>query len=351
MRALTYAGPREVRVTRVPDAKPADGLGAVVQVSVAGVCGSDLHIYAGHGFSSDIGYCVGHEAVGQIVEIGAEVRRFTVGDRVLLPASLGCTWCAACAGGHVIACAHRREPWKQPCYGMSHRLPGCQAEAVAVPHADVNLLHVPDGVSDDTAILLTDNAPTAWYGARRARIGPGDVVAVIGLGPVGQLAVQAALLMGAARVLAVDPVGYRRAWAAEHGAEPVGVEDPKSAIRELTEGQGCDAVIEAVGADESIALAVSAAGQAGRVSVVGVSRNGAYPFRMEAAQVKELEFSIGLCSAQRELPTLISLAASGRLAPDAIVTHRLGLSDGPAAYAMLADRRDGVGKVVLDPST
>lgn len=349
MRALTYEGPRNVRIATVAD-PTTDDLGAIVQVTCAGVCGSDLHIYAGHGFSNDTGYCVGHEAVGQVVEVGTKVRRFRIGDRVLLPASIGCAWCETCARGHVVACENRREPWKQYSYGMSHRLPGCQAEAVAVPHADVNMLAVPDGISDSTAILLTDNAPTAWYGARRARISHGEIVAVIGLGPVGQLAVQSALLMGAARVLAVDPVEHRLAWAVQHGAEPVSSADPKNAIRELTRGEGCDAVVEAVGADESIALAVSAARQAGRVSVIGVSRNGAFPFRMEAAQTKELEFSIGLCSAQRELPTLLSLAAAGRLAPDWLVTHQIGLSSGASAYAMLADRTDGVGKVVLDPT-
>lgn len=350
MRALTYEGPRDVRISTVADPKPADALGAVIRVAAAGVCGSDLHIYAGHGFSDDTGYCVGHEAVGEVVEIGGEVRRFAVGDRVLLPASIGCALCATCACGNVVACEHRREPWKEYCYGMSSRLPGCQAEAVAVPHADVNLVRVPDGVSDDTALLLCDNAPTAWYGARRARIAPGDVVTVIGLGPVGQLAVLSAFLMGASRVLAVDPVDHRRAWAVEHGAEAVDPGSPKASIKELTGGEGCDAVIEAVGGDETIALAVSAARQAGRVSVVGVSRNGAFPFRMEAAQTKELEFAIGLCSAQRELRALIPLAAAGRLAPDWLITHRLGLSEGPAAYVMLAARSDGVGKVVLDPS-
>lgn len=350
MRALTYRGPRDVGVDTVADPKPADGLGAVVRIDAAGVCGSDLHIYAGHGFSDDTGYCVGHEAVGEVVELGGDVRRFRLGDRVLLPASIGCAFCATCARGHVVACENRRAPWKEYCYGLSNRLPGCQSEAVAVPHADVNLVGVPEGVSDDTALLLCDNAPTAWYGARRARVAPGDVVAVIGLGPVGQLAVRSAFLMGASRVLAVDPVDHRRAWAVAQGAEGVDPSDPKASIKELTRGEGCAAVVEAVGADETLALAVSAARQAGRVSVVGVSRNGAFPFRMEAAQTKELEFAIGLCSAQRELPTLVSLAAAGRLAPDWLITHRLGLSEGPAAYAVLAGRTDGVGKVVLDPS-
>lgn len=350
MRALTYQGPHDLRVTTVPDPAPPDGLGAVVRVTSAGVCGSDLHIYAGHGFSEDVGYCVGHEAVGEVVETGADVRRYALGDRVLLPASIGCVLCAACARGHVAACEHRREPWKEYCYGMSHRLPGCQAEAVAVPHADVNLVAVPGEVTDETAVLLTDNAPTAWYGARRARIAPGDTVAVIGLGPVGQLAVQSALLMGAARVLAADPVDHRRDRAADYGAEPVDPTDPKAHLNELTHGRGCDAVLEAVGADATIALAVSAAAQAGRVSVVGVSQNDALPFRMQAAQTKELEFTIGLCSAQRELPALLTLTAAGRLDPGALVTHRLSLEEGPQAYAMLADRADGVGKMLLDPA-
>lgn len=350
MRALTYQGPRDVAVTAVPDPAPLDGWGAVVRVVQAGVCGSDLHIYEGHGFSDDIGYCVGHEAVGEVVEVGGEVRRFARGERVLLPASIGCVWCGNCARGHVSACEHRREPWKEFCYGMSHRLPGCQAEAVAVPHADLNLVAVPDTVSDEAAVLLTDNAPTAWYGARRARITPGDTVAVIGLGPVGQLAVQSALLMGAARVLGVDPVAHRRDLAVAHGAEPVDPVDPKAHLKELTGGWGCDAVIEAVGADETIALAVSAATRAGRVSIIGVTQNDALPFRMQAAQTKELELAIGLCSAQRELPALTALCSAGRLDLDGLISHRLTLSDGPTAYAMLAERTEDVVKVLIDPT-
>lgn len=350
MRALTYHGPRELAVTEVPDATPPDGFGAVVRVSAAGVCGSDLHIYDGHGFSDDTGYCVGHEAVGEVVEVGSGVRRFAVGDRVLVAASVGCVFCEPCAAGDVLGCDHRRERWRVFAYGLSHRLPGCQAEAVAVPYADVNLIRVPEGVSDATAILLTDNAPTAWYGARRARIAPGDTVGVIGLGPVGQIAVAAALLMGAARVLAVDPVGYRRDWAQAQGAEVVDPDDPKEAIKEMTSGRGCHAVIEAVGADASIALAVSAARREGRISVVGVSQNDGFPFRMAAAQAKELEFSIGFCGAQRELPPLLALVESGRLDPSWLVTHRIPLDEGPAAYALLAGRAGGMGKVVLDPA-
>jgi len=347
VRALTYQGPEDVRVLEVPDPVPPTDRGAVVRIVAAGICGSDLHIYAGHGFSDDVGYALGHEAVGEIVEVGHEVHRFNVGDRVLVPASVGCVWCATCAQGHVAACENRRAPWKEFGYGMSHRLPGSQAEAVAVPHADINLLAVPDSVSTEAALILTDNAPTAWYGVRRARVSPGDTVTVIGAGPVGQLAVQSAFLRGAARVLIVEPVEHRRAAAVALGAEPVNTVDPKAHLRELTNGDGSDAVIEAVGADETIALAVSAAGQAGRVSVIGVSQNEAFPFRMQAAQTKELEFSIGLCSAQAELPTLLALTATGRLNPAEVITHRLSLQEGPSGYTMLADRAPGVGKIVL----
>jgi threonine dehydrogenase-like Zn-dependent dehydrogenase len=346
MRALTLQGHQDVRCTEVPDAALPDEWGAVVRVVLAGICGSDLHIYAGHGFSDDVGYPLGHEAV---VEVGDQVRRYRVGDHVLLPASVGCAWCRVCATGHVSACEHRGEPWREYCYGMSHRLPGTQAEAVAVPHADVNLVTIPDGVSDEAAVLLTDNAPTAWYGCRRARIAPGETVAVIGLGPVGLLAVQSAFAMGAARVLAVDPVAHRRDRAVALGAEPVDADDPKAHIRALTAGAGADAVVEAVGADATLQLAISAARVAGRVSVVGVSQNEAYPFRMAAAQVRELEFHIGLCSAQRELPAMLALTAAGRLDLEALVTHRVPLAEAPGGYAMLAERGDGVVKVVVRP--
>jgi alcohol dehydrogenase len=349
MRAVTYQGPDHVLVEEVKDPELADPLGAVVRVAAAGICGSDLHIFHGHGFSEDLGYPLGHEAVGEVVDVGSQVRRFAVGDRVLVCASVGCVLCAACARGHVTACEHRRESWKQYCYGMSHRLPGSQAEFVAVPHADANLFIVPASVSDDAALALTDNAPTAWYGARRAGVGPGDTVVVIGGGPVGQLAVQSAFLQGAARVLIVEPVEHRRLTAVALGAEPVDDADAKAHIRHLTAGEGVDAVIEAVGLDQTIALAVSAARREGRVSVIGVSQNDAFPFRMQAAQTKELQFSVGLCSAQRELPTLLALTASGRLCPGAVVTHHLSLADGPNGYTLLSERAPGVGKIAPIP--
>jgi 2-desacetyl-2-hydroxyethyl bacteriochlorophyllide A dehydrogenase len=346
MRALTYHGPFDVRVADVADPVPFDDEAAVVSVRACGICGSDLHIYEGHGFSPDLGFCVGHEAVGEVVAVGSAVTRFRVGDSVLVPGSVGCASCGPCRAGYVLGCERQRSG----CYGLSALLPGSQAEAVAVPCADGNLVAIPEGVGDDAALVLTDNAPTAWYGARRARIQAGDVVAVVGLGPVGIMSVVAAQIMGAARVLAIDLVPERRAAAAALGAEPVDGGDPKLEVRELTAGRGADVVLEAVGADATIDLAMKIAARGARVSVVGVSQSSNFAMHMALAQFNELEFAIGLCSVQRELPALLALTRSGRLHPEVVVTHHLPLSDGAAGYELFHSRAGGVGKVVLDPS-
>jgi alcohol dehydrogenase len=345
MRALTYEGPRQIELSTVADPVPADLDGAVVAVELCGICGSDLHIYEGHGFSPDLGFCVGHEAIGEVVEVGSGVRRFAIGDRVLVPASTGCNECGPCRRGLVARC----ELMRGGCYGLAHALEGSQAEAVAVPSADANLVAIPEGMSGEDALLLTDNLPTAWYGVRRAGIRPGDTVAVVGLGSVGLLAAMASMTMGASQVLAIDLVDERRARAATLGAAPVGGPDVKAEVLDRTGGRGPDVVIEAVGRDDTIALALSLVRAAGRVSVVGVSQSMDFSFPMALAMVKELEFHIGLCSVQAELPTLLPLVTSGRLRPSEVVTHRLGLSEGSAAYELFASRADGVGKVVLDP--
>lgn len=346
MRALTYRGPQQIVLSTVPDPVPHDLDGAVVRVDAAGICGSDLHIYGGHGFSADVGFCVGHEAVGEVVATGSGVRRFRVGDRVLVPASAGCDRCDACRRGAVVSCTGGHAA----CYGLGHALEGSQAEAVAVPFADANLVAVPEGIGDDAALTLTDNLPTAWYGARRGRIRPGDTVAVVGLGPVGILSILSAQVFGAARVFAIDLVPERRALAARLGAEPLDGDDPLGDLQARTAGRGADVVLEAVGADATVALAIKLAAIGGRVSVVGVNQNPAFAVHLPWWQVKGLEFAIGLCSVQAELPTLLPLVASGRLDPSVVVTHHLPLSEGPEAYRLFADRLEGVGKVVLDPS-
>ncbi|MET7607090.1 alcohol dehydrogenase catalytic domain-containing protein [Streptomyces avermitilis] len=349
MKALTYQGRHDIRYGDVPDPAVTSRTDAVVQVTTAGICGSDLHIYGGNGFSPEAGYTPGHECVGVVVDTGSQVTRFKPGDRVLVPASVGCTLCATCAKGLTARCERAQAP-TDLCYGVSPKLQGSQAQVLAVPHAEINLVHLPDGISDEAAVVLTDNAPTAWYGCRRARIQPGETVLVIGLGPVGLMAAQSAFAMGAARVLGADLVAERRAFAATLGVEPVEGEDARTAIREMTAGRGPDAVVEAVGSDATIQLALKAVRQAGRVSVIGVSQNKAFPFHMGMAQVKELEFAIGLCSTHYELPPLIALTQAGRITPEVVVSHRFALSEGPAAYDLFNSRADGVRKILLDPA-
>jgi alcohol dehydrogenase len=345
VKALTYEGPQQVAFSDVPDAALPDDEGAVVRVTASGICGSDLHIYDGHGFSPTTGYSLGHEAVGIVEEVGSGVHGFGVGDRVLVTASVACGRCGPCAHGHILLC----ETGQSGCWGLGHAHPGTQAEALAVPAADRNLALLPESLSDAAGIVLTDNLPTAWYGARRGRVGPGDTVAVVGLGPVGLMSVVSAFAMGASRVLGIDLVPSRRAAAAVLGAEPIEADDVRAAVTEATGGRGVDVALEAVGADATITLAMDLAGREGRVSIVGVNQSMDFPMRMVLAQLKCLELHIGLCSVQHELPTLMRLATSGRIDPSVVVTHTMDLADGPNAYALFASRTDGVGKVMLRP--
>ncbi|MEV4235233.1 MULTISPECIES: zinc-binding dehydrogenase [unclassified Nocardia] len=351
MKALVYRGPRDIAFADAPEPSIIEPHQAIVDVVAAGICGSDLHIWNGHGFSDAIGYTVGHEALGIISRAGRDSGDLAVGTRVLIPASVGCATCDECSAGRVAACLTKSGHWSESCYGIGPKLQGTQAQQVLVPHAARNLVAVPDDVSDEAAIVLTDNAPTAWYGCRRARIAPGDNVVVIGLGPVGLMSVQCAFAMGAANVIGIDPVESRRSRAQAMGATALAAgEHVRDEVRLIVGRTGLDAVIDAVGSDETIVLAVKLVRVRGRVSVIGVNQSPALPFPMQYAQVKELEFAIGLCSVQAELPVLLRLTSSGRIRPGDVVSHRMPMSQGPEAYTLYASRDQDVSKIVLDPN-
>jgi threonine dehydrogenase-like Zn-dependent dehydrogenase len=237
-------------------------------------------------------------------------------------------------------------------FGTSLDLAGGQAEAVAVPAADGAVVKIPEGITTEQAVLLTDILPTGYLGALRADITAGDTVVVIGLGPVGVFALQCAQLHGPARILAVDMVPDRLERAAALGAEPIDASDGNTVAKvyEATGGRGAAAVIEAVGADQTLADAVLCAAPGGTISVVGVSMNLAFPFPMPIALFKRLTFRVTLASIPTTWSALFPLVESGKLKPEEVFTHRLGLSDASDAYRIFDAREDGVLKVLLDPS-
>lgn len=345
MKALCYFGARDIRYETMADPDLKDDRDVLVKMDRCGICGSDLHIYQGHGFSEDLGYCVGHEAVGEVIEIGRAVRRLKPGDKVMISAAVGCGACAPCLAGDVNQCRNGAAQ----CYGLSARLQGCQAEAIRVPAGDFNLAPIPDGLSDDQALMLTDNLPTAWLGCRNAGISAGETVVVVGLGPIGLMAVEGAFVLGASRVFAIDLVPERRAVAESLSAVALDPANAIEAIAQATAGRMAACAVEAVGADATIKLAIKAVGRQGRVSVIGVNQTRKFEFDMAVAFVKGLTFRIGTCSVQEHWPELIPLIQQGRLHPERFVTHHMPLSRGEEAYKLFDARRAGALKMVMTP--
>jgi threonine dehydrogenase-like Zn-dependent dehydrogenase len=346
VRALVLHGIGDVRVDSVPDAALSDGRGAIVRVTRASICGSDLHLY--HGTVPAVaGTVVGHECVGIVEDVGREVRRFRRGDRVIVPGVIGCGDCDPCRHGYVVGCLN----WFQKVYGVSLELPGAQAEAVHVPHADANLLSSPGDLSDEQVLFLTDILPTGYYAAENAAIRPGKTVAVVGCGPVGLFAIMSAQLFGPARILAVDKVARRLELARTLGATPIdaGRQDPRTAVFEATDGQGADAVIEAVGLPDTVQIAFDLVRVGGVVSVVGVLLQPDFPFPMGTAFMKDLTFRIGLVNVPRFVHTLLPLVRSGRIDPTVLISHRLPLGEGRRAYQLFDEKQDGCLKVALMP--
>jgi len=344
MKGLVYYGAKDIRYESHDDPKMAADTDVIVKINACSICGSDLHIYHGQGFSGDTGFCVGHESVGEVVEAGRSVRRLKVGDKVMLSAAVGCGLCGPCMAGKPDLC----RTGMMGCYGLSTRLEGGQAEAIRVPMADINAAPIPEGLTATQALMLTDNLPTAWFGCRNAGIGPGRQVVVVGLGPIGLMAVESAFVMGASKVYAVDLNPERRAIAQSLGAVAV---DPSEAMQTIMAGTGgllADCAVEAVGADATIQLAISLVGRGGRVSVIGVTQNMAFSFPMGLGFFKGLHFSIGVCGVQQYWDELIPLIQQGRLRPERFISHTMPLSEGAAAYDLFDRKADGALKMVLE---
>jgi 2-desacetyl-2-hydroxyethyl bacteriochlorophyllide A dehydrogenase len=344
MRAVTFKAPGEVLVEEVPEPEILDPADAIVRIEASGVCGSDLHIYHGR-VKIEPGFTIGHEYVGTVIATGGDVREVSVSDRVLGCFQTACGRCFFCRRGWFHKCDASRTFGHGAALGS---LLGTQAEQALVPNADLVLRKIPEGMSDDVALFAGDVMGTGYHAVTESGLRPGDAAAVLGLGPVGLCAVQAARAIGAARVIAVDSVPERLAMAASFGAQPVHLsdEDPRAAAREATDGRGVDVCIDAVGDPRALELALRLTRKCGTVQAIGV-----YAERCEVHMgllwIKALRLGSGHANVIGHIDRVLAMMSAGLLDPSPLVTHHMGLDEASEAYA-LYDRRQAL-KIVLTP--
>jgi threonine dehydrogenase-like Zn-dependent dehydrogenase len=389
MRATVWAGRNKVEVRDVPEPRIIDPQDAIVRITSTAVCGSDLHLYDGYIPTVMPGDVLGHEFMGEVVEVGPAVRDTKVGDRVVIPFPIACGSCWSCRQGFFAACENTNpNAWMAEklwghspggIYGYSHLTggyPGGQAEYARVPFADVNPLRVPDGLSDEQVLFLSDILPTGYMGAEMCDIKPGETVAVWGAGPVGQFAIVSARLLGAERVIAIDRFDARLSMAARHGgAETIHYEqqDVLETLREMTGGRGPDKVIDAVGMEaqspridyaydrvkqavrletdrpNALREAIMAVRNGGTVSVIGVYGGVVDKFPMGSVMNRGLTIRAGQCHVQRYMRPLLDRIEAGELDPTFVITHRMHLEQAPISYELFKEKQDGCVKVVLRP--
>lgn len=389
MKAVCWHGANDVRVDTVPDPKILNPRDAIIKVTSTAICGSDLHIYDGYIPTMKSGDILGHEFMGEVVELGAGVKNLQVGDRVIIPFTISCGGCFFCNSDLWSLCDNSNpNAWMvekimghSPAglFGYSHLFGGYaggQAEYVRVPFADVGPLKVPEGLTDEQVLFLTDIFPTGYIAAENCQIKQGDIVAVWGCGPVAQFAIKSAFMFGAERVIAIDRVPERLKMAQEWGgAEVINYEevDAGEALKEMTGGRGPDAVIDAVGmeahgtgvdalydkvmqavrleSDRPTALrqAIVACRKGGNVSVAGVYGGLIDKVPMGAAFNKGLNFKMGQTNVHRYLRPLLEHIQKGDIDPSFVVTHQLKLDDAPHAYEIFKHKKDSCIKVVLKP--
>ncbi|MBZ9646871.1 alcohol dehydrogenase catalytic domain-containing protein [Sphingobium sp. 3R8] len=344
MRALIIRG-TDLQYEQVPDPVIMADRDAIVRVKQCGICGSDLHLVHTDWTPFRPVYGVGHEAVGEVVDVGKGVSDLKVGDKVMLAGSVGCGLCRPCLSGEIKRCDNKASD----VYGIGQGLEGCQAEAVRVPHADFNATRIPEGISDDQAILLTDNLVTAYSACLDADIGAGRSAAVIGLGPIGLMVVEIAIAMGASTVFAIDPIAERREIATRLGCVALTPEGASEILAEQTKGRMIDSVIEAVGRQETIDFAMAIVGKGRTVSVLGAGRHLEVKVPFSAMLNGVTVRANMLTEIARFWPQLVPLVQSGRIRPEQFITHRFPLSKGVEAYDLAIRREAGLLKIMLQP--
>jgi threonine dehydrogenase-like Zn-dependent dehydrogenase len=389
MRALCWYGKNDVRVDTVPDPVIVNPRDAIVRITSTAICGSDLHLYDGYIPTMQKGDVLGHEFMGEVVETGREVTNLKRGDRVVVPFTIACGHCFFCERQLWSLCDNSNpNAWMveklygaspSGLFGYSHMMGGYaggQAEYARVPFADVGPIKIPAGLADEQVLFLSDILPTAYQAAEQGDIRPGDTVALWGCGPVGQLTIKCAYLLGAERVIAIDQVPERLALAREQGkAETIDFsqEDVLDRLKELTGGRGPDVCIDAVGLEahghapdavldrakaalflatdrpHALREAIQACRKGGTVSIPGVYGGVLDKVPFGAAFSKGLTFRMGQTHVMRYLQPLLEKIAEGEIDPTFIITHRLKLDDAPDAYKTFKAREDGCIKVVLKP--
>jgi threonine dehydrogenase-like Zn-dependent dehydrogenase len=348
---VVFYGPHDVRVETVTDPKIEASTDALVRITRAAICGSDLHSY--HGASPMPGpFVLGHEGVGVVEDVGSAVSRVRKGDRVVVSGLVACGGCFFCrheqpsqcdvAGGAVFG-------YGANAAGKLGYLGGEQAEAVRVPNADYTCYPLTAGVDDEAAVFLADILPTSYFGALNGDIKPGDTVAIFGCGPVGLCAILSAKLFGPAEIIAVDTIGYRLELAKSLGATPVNAALAQDFIRERTAGRGADVAIEAVGNDNALAGAIACARGGGTVSAIGVFFAPTYPFPIGDAFRRDLTFRIGLANINAHIPALMRCLDSGAIDPRPLISHVMPLEDAAHGYEIFNARKDNAIKVLFKP--
>ncbi len=389
MRALCWYGKHDVRVESVPDPKLLNPRDAIVRVTATAICGSDLHLYDGYIPTMEKGDILGHEFMGEVVEVGREVANLKVGDRVVVPFPISCGRCFFCKKGLTSLCdnSNPNAGMAEMMYGYSSAgifgyshlfggYSGGQAEYVRVPYADFGPFKVPDGMEDEQVLFLTDILPTAFMAVDNCNIQPGDIVAIWGAGPVGMLAAHCAFVLGAERVVSIDHYPHRLRHVREKtGAEVINFDeqDVYETLRDLTGGRGPDACVDCVGLEahghglgaiydyakakmflatdrpNALRQAINSCRKGGTVSVPGVYGGLLDKFPFGAAFSKALTFRMGQTHVHSYLPRLTELIAKGDIDPRFIITHRMNLDDAPGGYREFHDAQDSCFKIVLKP--
>lgn len=372
MKAVVFHDVGDIRLDTVADPGLQAPTDAIIRITASAICGTDLHMVRGTMPGMKPGTILGHEAIGIVEEPGSQVRNLKPGDRVVVPSTISCGWCAYCRSGYTAQCdtANPNGPQAGTAFfgGPAQTGPfdGLQAEYARIPHANVGLVKLPEGITDDQAIMLSDIFPTGYFGADIAEITEGDTVAVFGCGPVGQFAIISAQLMGAERVIAVDRLPDRLEAARAKGAEIVNFEeeDPVEAIRALTGGIGVDRVIDAVGVDAAapgekpgesatqvLDQAIAAMAKAGTLAIIGVYPPNVHSFPIGQAMMRNVTINMGNCNHRRYLPRLVDLVAAGTIDPATVLTRNAPLMSAIDAYRQFDRQADGWLKVSLTPGS